>query len=75
MHTQDDPMDKRILAAFVILALCEEKEPERSRWLYFYLMDAHTGDVILLPDTLPVHVTARVRHVFFLRLIREMYSQ
>ena len=58
--TQDDPTDKRILLAFLVTALCEEREPRGTRALYFYIMDGLTGEVILLPDALPVHVITRV---------------
>jgi len=58
---QEDPIDKRILTAFVLFTLCGEKEPTRSQALYFYLMDGQTGEAILLPDTLPVHVATKVR--------------
>ncbi|MFB6197279.1 MAG: hypothetical protein ABEI52_03265 [Halobacteriaceae archaeon] len=52
--------DRSVLLAFWMLKTCVETEPVRSRKLYFFLMDAHTGEVLLLPNDCPPRIATKL---------------
>lgn len=59
-HMQMNDVHKSVLLSLWMLKVCIEKEPVRSQLLYFFLLDAHTGEALLLPNSCPSHVVKKV---------------